>query len=251
MNNINTNILVDYLDDNLSEAEKNNVTNMLHQDAAIQQELDNLLLTKSAIKYYGIKQQVASIAAEMQNAKPIKTEKSKVVKMLKWSLGIAASLLVIAVGIGAYKYSNTTSDKLFAANYKAYNLNVSRNASVTTSMENAFNEKKYSEVLLSFSATKEPTQKELFLAGQANMETNNFAEAETCFYNLLQKNTADQKVIFNDDAEYYLAMSYLKNNKIESAMPLFEAIHNNNNHLYNDKVNNDFMRSLKILKWKQ
>ncbi len=54
-----------------------------------------------------------------------------------------------------------------------------------------------------------------------------------------------------DDAEYYLALSYLKNNETAEALPLFKKIHNNKAHLYNNKVSSWFLRKLQLLSWKQ
>jgi tetratricopeptide (TPR) repeat protein len=255
MNNFNTDNLVDYIDDNLPEMEKKNIAEMLQQDSALQAELENLLLAKSAIQYYGIKQQVAAIHKEMMPQlhlqEPVQKEQSKIREMVKWSIGIAASLLVIAFGIGAYQYANTTSDKLFAANYTPYILSVSRGVATTTNFETAYIAKDYVTVIKEFSALQNPTQKEIFMLGQANIERKNYVKAIDCFKEVLAKNKSELSLSFNDDAEYYLAMSYLKNDMLENATALFEAVHNNKNHLYNDKVNNAFIRSLKILSWKK
>jgi tetratricopeptide (TPR) repeat protein len=255
MNNFNTDNLVDYIDDNLPEMEKKNIAEMLQQDSTLQAELDNLLLAKSAIQYYGIKQQVAAIHKEMMpivsGQKPIIKKQSTLRIMTKWSMRIAASMLVIALGIAAYIYTSTTSDNLYADNYTAYTFGINRGEVATNNFETAFIAKNYATVIKEFSALQNPTQKEIFMLGQANIETKNYTKAIDCFMEVLAKNKSQLSLSFNDDAEYYLAWSYLKNNMLENATALFEAIHNNKNHLYNDKVNNAFMRSLKILSWKK
>jgi tetratricopeptide (TPR) repeat protein len=154
------------------------------------------------------------------------------------------------LGLGVYQYISITPDKLFSSNYTAYSLGVNRGTVESNMMENSFQEKNYSAVIAQFEILKELGAKENFLAGQAYLETNNYQKAIESFKNVLAKNIAENKTTFNDDAQYFLASSYIKNNDIKLATPLFEAIHNNKNHLYNDKMTTSFMRNLKILNWK-
>jgi hypothetical protein len=59
-----------------------------------------------------------------------------------------------------------------------------------------------------------------------------------------KKNAEQQTHLFDDDTEYYLAMSYLKNGQASDAVPIFEKIHEEPTHLYHDKVGNWFLRKL-------
>jgi tetratricopeptide (TPR) repeat protein len=254
MNNNYTDSLVDYIDGKLSAKENDELLAVMQTNTAVQEELDNLLSAKSAIQYYGIKQQVAAIhkeiMPELNRQNPTLKKQRTLHKMTIWSMRIAASLLVIVLGIAAYMYTSTSAEKLYANNYSTYTFSVSRGEATTTNFENVFAAKNYASVITLFPALQKPTQKEIFILGQANMETKNFAKAIECFKEVLAKNKSQLSLSFNDDAEYYLAWAYLKNNNLENAQVIFEAIHNNKNHLYNDKVDNAFMRSLKILKWK-
>jgi tetratricopeptide (TPR) repeat protein len=255
MNNYtNSDLLVDYIDNNLSLEEKIKVEAMLQNDETIQTELDNLVLAKNAIEYYGIRKQVRLIHQNMManNAEeqPIKKEKGIIRSMVKWSIRIAASLLIVMLGLGVYQYATITSDKLFDENYSAYTISVTRGEVSETFMEKAFQEKKYEAVIAAFLNVKDATQKESFIAGHAYLETKNYEKANEAYNAVLLKNKATQQTIFNDDAQYFLAMSYLKNKKINLAKPIFENINNTSTHLYNDKVSSTFMRNLKLLSWK-
>jgi hypothetical protein len=253
-NNTNTDILIQYLDNELSIEEKTNLENQLKHDTVMQQELENLTLAKSAIKTYGLKKHVAIIHAEMMNEmlveKTSSTQQGIVKRMAKLSMKVAAAVFIVMLGLGVYQYTTITPDKVFASNYKPYTLSVNRGAIETDVMENSFQEKNYSAVINQFETLKEASTKENFLAGVAYMETNNYKNAITSLNNVLSKNALDKTAVYNDDAQYFLALSYLKNNDIKLATPIFEAIHNNANHLYNDNVSNAFMRNLKILNWK-
>ncbi len=254
MNDLNNINLIDYLDANLSEADMQIVAKMLKEDKNMQEELSNLKLAKSAVQYYGIKAQVAAIGKDfLTNEKnsEIKSTNGKVIKITKWSMGIAASFLIIALSIGTYKYVNTTSEKLFSENFSPYTTSVTRGETIITNFEAAFNNKEFEKVNEEFASLQNPSQKEFFILGQASMETKDYTKAIKSFYEVLLKNKKDHTTILNDDIEYYLAWSYLKNNMLDSAVKLFESVKNNKNHLYSDKVNGTLMLNLKILQWKK
>jgi tetratricopeptide (TPR) repeat protein len=253
-NNTNTDMLIQYLDNELSQEDKINVENQLKHDTVMQQELENLSLAKSAIKTYGLKKHIGSIHAEMMSElvikNPLPTQQGVVRQMISISMKVAAAIFIVMLGVGVYQYTTATPGKLFASNYKPYTLSVNRGALEIGMMESAFQEKKYATVITQFEALKEVGAKEIFLAGVAYMETNNYKNAIIAFNKVLSKNALNKTTIFNDDAQYFLALSYLKNNDIKLATPVFEMINKNTNHLYNDKVSDAFIRSLKILNWK-
>jgi tetratricopeptide (TPR) repeat protein len=256
MNNnyTNSDLLVQYLDNELTHEEKLQVENELKQSAALQEELENLRVAKGAVKAYGLKQKVAVLHKEMMSEMAaIKTPaKTGIVrKIVRTSMRIAASLLIVVLGLGIYQYTTVSADKVFTENYQPYTLSVARAAEQTSAMEKSYQQKDYATVINQFVTAINPVQKENFLAGQAYLATGNYTKAAACFNKILQLNTAAKANDFNDDAEYYLALSYLKDKKISLAYPLFTSIHNNTNHLYNDKVSNSVMRQLKLLNWKQ
>ncbi len=253
-NNPNSDILVQYLDNELSLEDKTNLENQLKHDTVMQQELQNLFLAKAAIKTYGLKKQVGIIHTEMMNEMVVEksspSQKGIVRRIASISMKVAAAVFIVMLGLGVYQYATITPDKLFASNYNPYTLSVNRGAIETNVVEKLFQEKNYTAVITQFETLKEASTKENFLAGVAYMEANNYKNAITVFNKVLSTNTLNNTSIFNDDAQYFLALSYLKNNEVALATPIFEAIHNNANHLYNDKVSNAFMRNLKLINWK-
>jgi tetratricopeptide (TPR) repeat protein len=255
MNNnfTNTDLLVQYLDSELSPEETLKLENELKQNTVLQQELENLTLAKDAVKMYGLKQQVGAILVEMMN-KPAATEKpaktGMVRSLARRSMKIAATLLVVLLGFGVYQYVSVSPDKLFTEKYQPYSLSVSRGSAGADAMENAYKERNYNAVINLFTGLQNAGQKENFLAGLAYQATNDYTKSIVSFNKVLSLNNAAGAGIFKDDAEYYLALSYLKNKEIKSALPLFAGIRNNPDHLYNDKVTAGFMRRMKILDWK-
>jgi tetratricopeptide (TPR) repeat protein len=253
-NNTNTDILIQYLDNELSQEDRNDLEKQLKDNAVMQVELDNLSLTKSAIKTYGLKKHVSLIHSEMMTelivGKYSPKQKGIVRRMVNISMKVAAAAIIIILGLGIYKYTTITPDKLFASNYKAYTLGVNRGKVEKNLIEKFYQEKNYTAAIRQFETLKDAGINENFLVAVAYMETNNYKNAIAAFNNVLSKNSLNKTSIFNDDAQYFLALSYLKNNDIKLAMPIFEMINGNTNHLYNDKVSNAFIRSLKLLNWK-
>jgi tetratricopeptide (TPR) repeat protein len=253
-NSPNTEILIQYLDNELSPEDKTNLENQLNHDAVMQQELENLTIAKSAIKAYGLKKHVGNIHAQMMHEmvveKATPAQQGIIRRLVKISMKVAAAIFIIVLGVAVYQYTSITPDKVFASNYKPYTLGVNRGVVKTNDIEKVFQEKDYAKVIAQFEVIKEADAKEYFLAAIAYMEKSSYKNAIAAFKNVLSKNTLNKTSIFNDDSEYFLALSYLKSNDIKLATPIFEAIHNNKNHLYNENVDNAFMRNLKLLDWK-
>ena len=67
---------------------------------------------------------------------------------------------------------------------------------------------------------------------------------------ILEANRTSPEKILNDDAEYYLALSYLAADQPENALPLFQHIHDDAHHLYNDQVTSWFLWKVRIAAWK-
>ncbi len=250
----NSDLLIQYLDDELNAEEKLLVEKELLQNPGMQQELKSLKIAKDAVRDYGLKQRVAAIHAEMMSSNVVteKTKKTGVVRVIaRRTMRIAASLLVIMLGFGVYQYTTVSSDKLFDENFQPYSLSVSRGAGTAGAIESAYALKDYTKVISLFTALSAAAQKDIFFAGQAYLSNKNYVKAVECFNKVETLNIAENNNIFKDDAAYYLALSYLKNNQFSAAYPIFNSIHNNTSHMYNDKMTSSFMRKLKILSWKK
>ena len=246
-------LLVQYLDGELSPDEKGQLEVELKTNADLQEELQNLALAKNTVKIFGIKQKVGNIHREMMSEMATTGNNSKtgiVRKMARSNMRIVASILIILVGLATYKYVNISPDNLFAENYQPFSLSVNRGTAEITAMEKAYQQKNYKEVIDRFVGSTVTDQKENFLAGQASLINKDYKKAIEYFKHVLALNASANETIFKEDAEYYLGLSYLKTNELKSARSMFETIHNNSGHLYNDKVNDGFMRQLKWVDWK-
>ncbi|MBC7915008.1 MAG: hypothetical protein H7Y07_12895 [Pyrinomonadaceae bacterium] len=231
--------LIQYLDGELMGKELTDFEQGVAENSAMQAELNNLILTREAIKSYGLKTQVASVHQEMMeelNKKIITIPKSNKVRSLyRMPLNIAASLLVIMLSVGFYQYITISGSKVFNENYSSYELSISRgDDNGISKIETAYSNGRLNVVIAEFIKLKNPNAKDNFLAGQAYLSNNQMNESIRCFEHVLANGSAEND--FKDDTEYYLALSYLRNNEPLKAEPILKKINKDKDHLYNDRV---------------
>ena len=114
-------------------------------------------------------------------------------------------------------------------------------------MKNAYSDGNLDSVISAFSKDNAPVPEEYLLAGIAFLEKNQPTRAIETFQQLIQHNTEAKTDFFEEDAEYYLAMSYLSNNETEKAMSIFEKIQSDPEHPYNSQVSDWFVLNIRTL----
>lgn len=250
--NAYTEKLVRYLDEELNEAESEALRNELEKNTDMQQELDNLILTKELIKNYGLAQKVNGIHKTMMQEMVIQTLTTKAVvrRLPKMMMRIAASIIILVGLFGLYQYLSVSSGNLYNDQYTAYQVAIMRGSTTNSALEKTYSEKKYDAVISLYRQTANLTANDQFLAAQAYLNIGNLNNAITLFNALIEKNKATHTYTLTDDAEYYLALSYLKNNETAKALPLFKKISNDKVHLYHDKINGWYLTKVKLLNWK-
>jgi len=251
-NNTYNEKLVRYLDGELSEAESEALRTELESNTGMQDELDNLILAKDAIKNYGLAQKVNGIHQTMMQEISAGTTITKpVVRSLpKVMMRIAAAIIILVGLFGLYQYFTISSSGLYNDQYTAYQTATMRGTATASALEKAYSEKKYDTVIALYTQTLNPTANEQFLAAQAYITKANYDKAIILFNAIIEKNKADHTAILNDDAEYYMALSYLKDNQPAKALPLFKKIHEDKDHLYHNKISSWYLTKLKLLYWK-
>ena len=105
-NNAYTEKLIRYLDGELNEAESEALRNELEKNTDMQQELDNLILTKELIKNYGLAQKVNGIHKTMMQEMAMQTPTTKAVvrRLPKMIMRITASTIILVGLFGLYQY---------------------------------------------------------------------------------------------------------------------------------------------------
>lgn len=241
-------ILVRYLDGELSGAEKENFEQQLAENSELREELQSLQATREAIRLYGLRQKVSGIHSEMmKEMQPGAVIVPMRKRNLRYALAAAATLVLLIGGYFIYNVITLSPERVFASNYTTYELVTVRDGGSTeTLIERAYREKRYNEVI-SIDASENPTPKAKFLCGAAALELNNLSKAIQCFNEVLAYNRGMSQPVLKDETEYYLALSYLRNKNYDKALALLQTIENDPAHTYRDKVTPKLIRQIKRL----
>ncbi len=242
--------LIRYLDGELTGTEKKNLEQQLASDRMLQNKLDSLKLTIQVIKLYGLKSKVSGIHQPMMEEMQAPLRKiNPTRKIARYSMGVAASLILLVGGYMAYKFFTLSPDKIFASRYQSYELVTVRDGNTNeTPVEKAYQEKNYKEVLRIHDAGEDHTPKGEFLCGAAALEVKDNNKAIKCFNEVLDANKQSPKPVLNDEAEYYLSLGYIRNKDYDYALPLLTKIQDDPNHTYNKKITDKLIRQVKMLK---
>jgi len=249
-NDTNTDLLLQYLDNELDDTTKAELEKRLANESALNEQLLRLQLSRQAVQLYGLKQRVKEIGSSFQKsetqAAPIRT--AKVRNIGRWSFGVAAVLLLLVAGVGLYEYSSLSNNKLYAQVYQPYEVRPSRGSGSVDKVEAAYKAKDYQGTINNFQSKLEHSTGDYFYVGEAYLELNDTEHAITNLENAVSSSQISHQ--YTDESEFYLALAYLKSNNLTKAQPLFEKIHSNQNHLFHKQVNIWFMKKFHLLQKK-
>ena len=185
----------------------------------------------------------------MDNGSEVTVKKiSKARRIVRYSVAVAASLLLIFVCIEAYNFYSLSAGRLFAEKYTGYYW-MSTEDTTGSEIEKAYKEEKYTEVI-NLNRNSVLSIKDVFLTGMSYLETNDLSKAISSYQVVIADVKADKNSGLKDAAEYYLALAYLKNNDYDQAIELMNAIHDNSSHLYTKKFSLKYIKRVKRLKWR-
>ena len=247
-------LLMRYLDGEMSLEEREEFETRLASDENTRRRLEDLQVARDAVNVYGLKKQVALVHREMMaEMKPaaVITAMSRTRQIARYGLRIAASIVFVAICLLAYNFFSLSSSKLYNEKYVPFELSSVRgeNQTEATGIEKAYRQKNYQEVV-ALSKIDGVSIKDEFLEAVSYLELGKPAEAIDHFSRVVARDRATDHPVYKDDAEYYLALSYLKTKNYEKALELMNTIHDDNSHLYHEKFTKGFIRKVKMLKWR-
>ena len=170
-------------------------------------------------------------------------------RIVRYSVAVAASILLIFVCIVGYNFYRLSPGRLFAENYTPYELTTTPDDSIESKIEKAYREKNYAEVI-KLNANSVLSVKDIFLTAISFLETDDPARAISNFQVVIADLKGEKNYVLKDAAEYYLALAYLKNNDYDQAIELMDMIHDNSSHSYSKKFSLKYIRRVKRLKWR-
>ena len=256
-NDITPDMLIQYLDNELEPEQRQLVASRLSNDPQLQQQLERLALAKQAFNQFARQQQVAAIHGEMMKDLSGKQPKRAPLRYLRAIIRIAALLLVLILVAGIVQYSLLDSDRLYRSHYDNFTLGTSRGNNNLAPLEQAYRQNNMQQVITlyesngSFDSAQGRQPADHFLAGQAYLAVDNPQKAITAFEAQLQANASKDLKPYQDDAEYYLALAWLKAERADKALPLFQRIHDQKAHAYNREVSGWYLTQLRWLQRKQ
>lgn len=239
-----------YLDGELQGSEKTKLEEGLRADAQLQEQLEDLQVTREAVRMYGLQQQVSSIHRGMMEemTAPVRSI-SPVRRILRYSVAAAASIVLVAGIFFAYNFYQLSANRVFNNNYNRFELTDLRGSGTTsTDIEQAYRAHDYKKVTELAAGTNEAEAQ--FLAGNAYVQLDNFPKAIEAFTKVISLEQPGSKAIWKDQAEYDLALAYIRNRDFDQSLELLHKIQNDPAHLYHDQVSSSLIRQVKLLKWR-
>jgi len=226
--NATTEMLVRYMDGELSEAENAATEKLLQNDASLQERYQYLLAAKQAIKLQGLKQRVHAIHQEyIQEVNENEGSSPRVANnkpIFKTFMRIAAVFIVAVIGYGVFQYVSTTNQSVYNANFISYRLPVTRGMGQAENLDTLYNAGNYKAVIDAFDAKQSKNQKDYFLTGQAYLQLNDADAAISAFKQVEDINNKSTEKYFEQETDYYLMLAYIKAGKIEEAEGLLSII---------------------------
>jgi tetratricopeptide (TPR) repeat protein len=239
----NDDLLMRYLDGELPTEERTVLEERIRTNKSLKEKLVKMQTAVQAVRHLGTMQQVASIHAEMmEELKPAPTKVFTLRRKIGYVMAVAASLLALFVGGQLYLASQQSSEKIYNNVFVDFNLSATRGTGTTGSqIENDYREKDYKAVTSEMRSINMDAEDSL-LVGLAFLHTTRTPQAISIFERL-----ASSVNDYQQDAEFYLSLSYLKNKNYNGTLKLFEKINSNSLHLYHDRVNGDVIKAVQEL----
>ena len=185
----------------------------------------------------------------MDNGREVTAKKiSKARRIVRYSVAVAASLLLIFVCIEGYNFYSLSAEKLFAEKYTGYYWMTTEDTT-ESEIEKAYKEEKYAEVI-NLNRTSVLSIKDVFLTGMSYLETNDLSKAISSYQVVIADLKDNKTTLLKDTAEYYMALAYLKNNDYDQAIELMNTIRDKSSHQYRSKFSRKYINKIKRLKWR-
>lgn len=253
-----------YLDRSLTLDEVVGLEQNLQTDAELQNLFDRVTVVRDAVRSSALRSRVRSL--HMQFIDEIKQQDEAVVEKpdytkvrplrhaqsLRWGARVAASGLLLLAGYGSYKYGSTNIDSYYSDKFMAYQLPNNRGEAeeILTSLDALYRLGNFAGVVQRFAGFSSPTAHDQFLTGMAYMQQQQYRQAIERFIALQQSNELQNKSLFEQETDYYLALAFLGSGRVGDAYPLFEKINKTPRHMYHQNVTDEDLWKLGLLRWK-
>jgi tetratricopeptide (TPR) repeat protein len=175
--------------------------------------------------------------------------------MYQWAGRIAAGLTLLIVGFLTIQFATVSPERLYEERITSESpyLGLSnrsmedREDTLADQVRVEYQFGNYEEVIRLYGELENPTFAETFRAGYAYLQQEKTEQAIYSFQQVIQDEDA---FMIKDKAEYYLALAYLQDGQIETAVNMLERIHESDDHIYEDSLSSFYLWRLRLLKMK-
>jgi len=243
-------ILIDYLDKQLNPEESAQLESAIQKDIVLAGEFHYLGLAVDTIRLEAINRHVFSIRQSLKKPEIIEKPAHAVVRNIyRTGLRVAAALILV-MGIAVlYKYTSVNSQSVYEKQFTGYELTNTRGQEIHDSEEDAYQDKKWNEVISIYQGKMNRSNKQSFLAAMAEMQLNHYQQAIPLFENILNLKSGDNSYL--EEAEYFSALAYLMNHEETNAIRMINKIKSNPAHTYYPLVTKISPIDLKIIELKK
>jgi tetratricopeptide (TPR) repeat protein len=230
------------------------VEELINTDLEVRKQWQYLQLAVEAVEYAALYDQVAAVKENFRTIQPVEvlqpSNKNNVRSIMRPFMRVAAAVLALIVGTIAYKYFTVSATHVYEKTFIAYNLSTTRGQATITDIEQAYRNQNWNVVIAAANSSSLTDNKALFLAAMAHLQLHNFAAAIKLFEQVLRNNSQTGNDYFQDEAQFYLAMSNLADNHPVQAITLLQQIRADKHHLYHQQAMQVGKMDLELLKIK-
>jgi tetratricopeptide (TPR) repeat protein len=246
----NQELLINHLDKTLQGQALPEAEALIASDSDAREEWQYLQQAVDAVQHTALTAKVAAIGAEMQTARVVSIQRPVVRNLTRRVFRIAAAVVLLVGTVAVYKFVTVSPEGFYNDHYSSYTLSTTRGEGETSTLDDAYRNNNWNEVVTQYNALAAKTNKEHFLAGIAYMELKQYTQAIDRFNAVLSSNAGSGDNYFQDEAEYYLALAYIANKQAKEAGGLLRKINAENGHLYHQKANDMLGLDWKIVEIK-
>jgi hypothetical protein len=251
MKQLKSELMVDYLDEKLSPEERSEIEYMLQHDTSAAGDLAYLKLAIETVRLNAIARKVITVRQSLNatTSEQPATSPVAVRHILRTGLRIAAVLVLLFCSAVLYKYISVSNQSVYKNQFIPYDLSNMRGTEVRNPEAEAFRNKNWNLVIELYNNEQVKSHKSNFLAAMSELQLSHYAQAEILFQNVL--NNASEDNSFQEDAEYYCALTYLMDHKEAKAIGMLNKIKSDTSHRYYPLVSKISGIDLKIIELKK
>lgn len=247
----NEHLLINYLDRTLAEQEMREMEALINTDPETRKQWQYLQLAVEAVEYAALYDQVAAVKENFRTIQPVEilqaAPRRGMLVQMRRKLSVAAAVLMLFMGGALYKYFSVSATHVYQQAFVSYTLPTARGQASITNIELAYQAQNWHAVIAAVSTTSLKDNKALFLAGMAHLQLQQFAAASQLFAQVRTNNTQTGDDYFQDEAQFYGALSDVAAGNTQQGVTALQQIKANKDHLYHEQASHIGNIDLKIL----